>query len=411
MKYKIIKITNAALIFAVFCLSVCAAVFAQTPPTQTEQLYVISSKAGGVNEIEGDVKVKRADSQVPQVLAKGNSLRDKDRIVTEANGKAEILLNPGSYLRVGENTEIELTSTALDSLKIQLVQGSAIVEANTIGGEKGARVSIITPQTTVLLEKSGLYRINATGATTEIYVWEGLASVGSQKIKAGRRMVIGAGALGAAIARFERANLDALDRWSATRADELAKLNDRLERTALQNALASNYWDNNSYFSGGYWVFDRRTRTWCYVPYYGGRENCCRAYGQNHNTAIAGKPKNHNNTITGKPKENDNAVADKPKDNANVVAGKKKDADISVVYTPRKSDESALDVIYRRSSRDSSGFSSVSSDNNYDYSSSPSSKSDSSSSKNNDSPPRSDPPPAPSKKDEPALLPPSKKDN
>jgi hypothetical protein len=384
MKNRINEFSSLCLVLAVLSLLCVSHVAAQkTPPvvpTQTEQIYVISSQAGGVSEIEGDVKIKRARAMATaaaQVLAKGDTIRDADRIITGADGRAEILLNPGSYLRIGENSEVELTSTSLDALKIRLVQGSAIVEANSIGGEKGAGISINTAQIAVQLEKAGLYRINASGVTTEIYVWEGLARVGSQVIKKGRRMTVGAGVVGEAIVSFNRGNLDALDKWSAARASELAKLNDRLERNALDRTLAWNNWNNNSYFSEGYWVFDRRTRAWCYIPYYAARERCCRAYRQNHNNAIRVK---------------------------------KEDSTASVVYNPRKTDETAVEVLTKGSKGESSGGSSGKSD--YD---SPPSKSDSYSppSKSDDSPPAkndSPPPPPPSKSDDAPLPPPSKKD-
>jgi hypothetical protein len=384
MKNRINESSSSCLVLAVLCLLCVSHVAAQTTtpiiPTQTEQIYVISSQAGGVSEIEGDVRVKRARAMAmsaAQVLAKGDTIRDGDRIITGTDGRAEILLNPGSYLRIGENAEVELTSTSLDALKIRLVQGSAIVEANSIGGEKGAGISIDAAQIAVQLEKAGLYRINASGVTTEIYVWEGLARVGGQVIKKGRRMTVGAGVGGEAIVSFNRGNLDALDKWSAARASELAKLNDRLERNALDSTLASNNWNNNSYFSEGYWVFDRRTRAWCYIPYYGARERCCRAYRQNHNNAIRVK---------------------------------KEDSTASVVYNPRKTDETAVEVLTKGSTGETSGGSSGKSD--YD---SPPTKSDSYSAPSksdtyspppakNDSPP----PPPPSKSDD--LPPPSKKD-
>lgn len=366
------------------CLFAGIGVFAQTTPpivpSQTEQIYLISSQAGGVSQVEGDVNVKRADSQSAQALAKGDTLRERDRVLTGADGRAEILLNPGSYLRVGDHAEVELTGTALDALKIQITKGSVIVEANTIGGKNGASISIATGQAVVQLEKAGLYRINATGDVTEVLVWEGSARVGSQIVKSGRRLTIGASISIAVVTRFDRSSLDSFDLWSAGRADELAKLNDRLRRTDLQTALASNSWNYDSYFSNGYWVFDRRTRTWCYVPYYGSRHSCCRAYGQHHSTAVSVKK--------GDP----------------VVNIKKGDPIVSVVYKPGKSDVSAVDVISKRDSGGSSGSSSGSSDSG--YSSPPSSKSDS-----NSSPSKSDSSPPPTKSDPPSSPPPSKNDN
>jgi hypothetical protein len=312
-------------------------------------------------------------------LAKGDEVREKDRIVTGADAKAEILLNPGSYLRIGENTEVELTSAALESLKIWIERGSALIEANTIGGDKGANISLATAQTGVQLQKSGLYRINATGLTTEIYVWEGLAQVGMQAVKSGRRVFIGTG-VSASVVKFDRSILDALDKWSAERASELAKLNDRLERRELEQTLASNFWDN-SYMSSGYWVFNRRTQTWCYIPYYGGNARCCRAYRQSHNTAIRVKKEDSTTAV--------------------------------VVYTPpRKTDDSPVEVITKGSSGSDTGGSSGKTDSDYTP---PPSKSDTNSSPSDYTPPpaKSDPapsPPPPSKNDSDTPPPPSKKD-
>lgn len=385
MKNKINLIAGKWFVAAFVCFFAAPVLAQSTPPlaaSQTAQLYVISAKAGGVNHVEGDVKIKRAGSSAsvqPQVLAKGDEIGEKDRVMTGADGKAEILLNPGSYLRIGENTEIELTSAELEALKIWVERGSALIEANSIGGGKGANISLATAQTGVQFQKAGLYRINATGLTTEIYVWEGLAQVGMQAVKTGRRISVGTG-VSAAIVKFDRRVLDALDKWSAERASELAKLNDQLERRELENTLASNFWDN-SYISGGYWVFNRRTGTWCYIPYYGASTRCCRAYRQSHNTAIRVKKE-----------ESSTAV---------------------VVYTPpRKTDDSPVEVITKGSNGSDTGGSSGKTDSDWTP---PPSKSDTNSSPSVYTPPpsKSEPPPSPpppSKSDSDSTPPPSKKD-
>jgi hypothetical protein len=62
--------------------------------------YIVSARAGGVNYVEGTVAVIRKSGR-SGLLLKGDTLEVGDRVSTGANGKAEILLNPGSFLRLG----------------------------------------------------------------------------------------------------------------------------------------------------------------------------------------------------------------------------------------------------------------------------------------------------------------------
>jgi hypothetical protein len=86
--------------------------------------YVISAKAGGVNFVEGTVAVVRKSGR-SGVLLKGDTLEIGDRVSTAENGKVEILLNPGSFLRLGGTSAFEFNNTSLDELEIRLDSGSA----------------------------------------------------------------------------------------------------------------------------------------------------------------------------------------------------------------------------------------------------------------------------------------------
>src|SRR5213592_3800278 len=57
--------------------------------------YIVSARAGGVNYVEGTVAVVRK-SGTSGLLLKGDTLEVGDRVSTAANGKVEVLLNPGS---------------------------------------------------------------------------------------------------------------------------------------------------------------------------------------------------------------------------------------------------------------------------------------------------------------------------
>src|SRR5688572_22858507 len=89
--------------------------------------YVISAKAGGVNFVSGPVTVVRKNGR-GGALIKGDSLEIGDVVSTGPDGKAEILLNPGSFLRLGGGASFEFKTTSLDDLRIDVGSGSAIFE-------------------------------------------------------------------------------------------------------------------------------------------------------------------------------------------------------------------------------------------------------------------------------------------
>ena len=107
-------------------LSVIAAQ-AQDARSSVASDYLISAKAGGVNYVEGKVSVFRKTGTSGYLVA-GDEINIGDRVTTSSDGKAEILLNPGSYLRIGGSTSFDFISTDLENLKVNLRTGSAIFE-------------------------------------------------------------------------------------------------------------------------------------------------------------------------------------------------------------------------------------------------------------------------------------------
>ena len=290
MKLNLNKILQAAIIGALG-LSATFSVSAQERKNenrrnvQAEQVYVISAKAGGVSYVTGAVRVDRDATKTRQVLAKGDELNDNDIISVGETGNAEILLNPGSFLRLAENTDIQFADTNLESLLLKMKNGSALIEATAVGGE-GADITVVTPQSTVRLEKSGIYRLNVSANATEVLVWKGVANVGNSFVKAGRKAFVQKG-IAASISKFEKdESRDALDIWSKDRAKTLAKLNDKLQRRELSRAF-NGYSSGFSGFgrTGGFWLFNRLTGTYCYVPY--GFDYYGSPYGYAYNRGIA----------------------------------------------------------------------------------------------------------------------------
>ena len=262
---------NFMYIFAVgaFALVLSSFVVAQDDRaiSAAGSLYVISAKAGGVNYVEGKVAVAQKSGKSGYLL-KGDTLEVGDKVSTGTDGKAEILLNPGSYIRLAENSSFEFINTSLDDLQVKLTGGSAMFEVITDGEFKFA---VNTPQAQFKIIQSGVYRVEVLNdGSGKIAVWKGKAEIGEGKattVKGGREATIINGQV--AVAKFDRDEKDALAAWSKTRAKELAKVNSRLERDNLRNSLLNSYNRNgwNLYNSYGLWVYDRFSGSHCFLPF------------------------------------------------------------------------------------------------------------------------------------------------
>lgn len=230
--------------------------------------YVISAKAGGVNFVSGTVSVTRTEGK-SGVLLKGDDLQTGDRVTTGTDGKAEILLNPGSFIRVGGGTSFEFVSTSLDDLKIKLISGSAVLE---VIAADDFRVSMEMPRSTAILTRSGVFRLDVLeDGSGKLSVFKGkvlFGPDGKAELKPGRSVVMGSN-LRAEVTKFDTDSQDELDTWSRDRAKELTKLNAKLQNKQLRNMLMNSYnqrgW--NVYNSFGLWIFDASRSNWCFLPF------------------------------------------------------------------------------------------------------------------------------------------------
>jgi hypothetical protein len=253
---------------AVTGLLLSAVVFAQDDRVVSAagDMYVISAKAGGVNHVEGKVSVARKNG-TSGYLIKDDKLEIGEKVITGADGKAEILLNPGSFVRLGGNSGFEFVTTDLDNLKLKLTSGSAILE---VYADDEFKVTVAIPKADIELTRSGVYRIDVRAdGSGRISVWKGRVFVGDDQaeVKSGRSAIVSG--VTATVSKFDRDNKDELDIWSQNRAKEAAKINARLQRDRLRNTLLNSFnrggW--NLYNSFGLWVFDPFTRRWCFLPF------------------------------------------------------------------------------------------------------------------------------------------------
>jgi hypothetical protein len=261
-----------------------------TAQAQNREKYIISATAGGINFASGNVTVQRRGSNRQHALTAKDDLKTGDNVTTGAGGRVEVLLNPGSYMRVDENSEFVLADGSLDNLRVRLLKGSALLEITGADGVK-FEIGVSTPQTDALIIKKGIYRFNALpNETTEISVRKGRALFGKgllNEIKGGQKILIGRNLLD--VAKLDKKNQDTLDVWSKERAETLAHANGTLQSGSLAAAF-DNYNSIQalgiipSSYGFGLWVYSQRLGGFCFIPF--GWRGWSSPYGYGYNTAF-----------------------------------------------------------------------------------------------------------------------------
>lgn len=273
----------------------CSAAAAQA---QSREKYTISAEAGGVNLISGKVTLQRKGVTHSQPLTAKDDFETGDVVQTGSDGRLEMLLNPGSYMRVAEDSEFALTDASLESLRIKLIKGTFIVEAAGAGDTK-LLTEIDTPQTKISIIRKGLYRINVSpNNSTELLVYKGRAVVGNnllETVKDGKRVVVTGSGNQPELAKFDRKQQDAFGFWSKQRAEILVAANRRLSDRLINSAFSvfNSGWcaQANCAAYSGLWVYDPFLGCRTFLPFYArssspyGR-SYSNGFGYNGNTGI-----------------------------------------------------------------------------------------------------------------------------
>lgn len=256
---------------ALFAMALAASGIASVT-AQDRERFVISAKAGGINAVTGRTGVHAQGSSEWEQLTIKDNLEAGDVVKTGGDGRVEMLLNPGSYLRVAENSEFELTNNSLDNLELRLIRGTAIVEA-TGADDSEMLINIITPHTRMAIVRRGLYRVKVVpGDVTELIVRKGrvLLADSQTKIKGGRKLVFSG--LTFSEAKLEKADkqTDDFDNWSKQRAETIAQVNRKIRSRDVNLLLASfnDPWSLRS--SNGLWLFHPRFGCYTFLPFFYG---------------------------------------------------------------------------------------------------------------------------------------------
>jgi hypothetical protein len=186
---------------------------------------VISAHSGLIHFSDGSVFLD--DQRVEQKTGKFGQMNNGSELRTQ-DGRVELLLTPGTFLRMGPNSAIRMVSNDLDNTRVELLSGSAVLEEGSDALADTA-VTILYNLDEVHIKKPGLYRFDSE--PPQVKVEKGEAEVASS----GKTVQAGNGNVVALEGKLEARKLlndsdvngggDDLDKWNSTRDQSVADSN------------------------------------------------------------------------------------------------------------------------------------------------------------------------------------------
>ncbi|HEX6126524.1 MAG TPA: FecR domain-containing protein, partial [Pyrinomonadaceae bacterium] len=224
----------------------------------------VTDRVARVSFVQGDVQIRRAESQDWEVVVLNLPIVEGDEIATDGNGRFEIQFNSHTHLRVAENSQIKILSLKDEGIAISVPLGTISLRANELDSGR-SYFEIDAPKTTVSIQKSGMYRVEA-GVPDSLEVFVSALDGGEARvyssdagftIKNGRRAKIFIA--GSQLGEWETADatqlIDEFDKWTFDRDEIIAQ--------RLRDAHYDRYYDRDIYGAEdlndhGEWVYTRK---------------------------------------------------------------------------------------------------------------------------------------------------------
>jgi hypothetical protein len=179
----------------------------------------ISARSGMVHYMEGKVFI--GDQELDGRFGQFPDVKEGQTLKT-TEGRAEILLTPGVFLRVAENSSFKMISSRLIDTRVDLLSGSILIECAEL--QKDNAVTFLYNDTTVELKKKALIRLDTEAGLLRIYDGEAVVSKAGQTLtlKEGKETLL-SGVFSPE--KFDNKTGDAFYRWASRRAGSLAVAN------------------------------------------------------------------------------------------------------------------------------------------------------------------------------------------
>lgn len=218
---------------------------------------VISARAGLVHYTEGEVLI--GDKAIDVGDGKFAEVKPNE-VLRTGYGRAEVLLTPGSFLRLSENSSVRMLTTKLTDARVEALSGDLLIE---YGDEnKEDNLTLTYKDKVITFKKGGIYRLNAEEGIFRVYSGEAtVAGSGENEtttVKEAREVELNASVLSAN--KFDNRAGDPFFRWASQRAGYIATANLSAARTMRESGR---------FLSSGVWSYNPWFNMYTYVPYGG----------------------------------------------------------------------------------------------------------------------------------------------
>jgi len=229
---------------AIGCLFVAAAL--SFPARGMDNSRPGPAYPGTLNYVEGQASI---GNQILDSKSIGNAQLQPGQSLVTQQGRAEVLLTPGTFLRVGNNSAVKMISPDLINTEVQIEKGQATVEVTDLHQQNDIRVEENGAVTQLV--KNGFYDFDADEGVVRVFDGQAMVQVADRdvKVKGGHELDLGASKLKAQ--KFDKSAYEdaGLYKWSTLRSAYLAEANADLAPTYIVNGGFGPGWVG----AGWYW--------------------------------------------------------------------------------------------------------------------------------------------------------------
>jgi len=235
---------------------------------------VTPAKSGMVSYIQGAVYVDGALIPDP-IVAQFPYMKEGGNLRT-AEGRAEVVMNPGMMVRVGENSDLRMITSRFIDTRVELMKGAATVQL--VEAEKDNNFTLVCKDATVTISKAGFYHFYSDPASIKVFSGEARVQMGDRNIEvaAGKMLQFDGGT--ASVQKFDKEITDSLDNWSGRRGELVSAANASAARNCGNNGYTNlrpygfaQGVSSNGYLSNapcqGNWNWNPYYSMWTYIPF------------------------------------------------------------------------------------------------------------------------------------------------
>jgi hypothetical protein len=236
------RLMAVASVFLAAALSVPAA--KATDPAVPGNTKANAARPGSLNYIEGLVSID-GEKLGPEAIGR-TELQPGQSLETQA-GKAEVLLTPGVFFRLGDNSSAMMISPGLTDTELRLDKGEATVEVAQLHPQNN--IVIAQDGAKIRLTKTGFYDFDEDDKLVRVYEGEVKVEVNGQtvEVKNDHQLALNAGG-SMKPEKFDKDVRSDLYGWSSLRSSYLAEANvDRAQVYQMGNWYGAG-WDWDPYY-------------------------------------------------------------------------------------------------------------------------------------------------------------------